>query len=504
MSNSEEPVVETDRPEWTKPLLELADRIRGHAATWPSVRFRHLISELSSEIEGEPWQVLWAYFELATEPTPTRLRVANHHPRVLHGGLSLEAFVNLLERWSADKSVQIGQWLLLPPPGISFLRQSGPWESNDQRFQVRLLAPMPDSVAPYLVDRLHGTGRNLDINEDYNPLTNRMAKYGRGRHAWIGDYMHESIGDQLFASLVIDVPVPLAVGIALDHGALTATVKLRYRASMGEDSLEVRVGKEPWDPDRPTLDLQETVAQTEAWCTARFVTRVEEPGDYTVWVTRTETDEDFDWRVPIQIGDPDPLSTRARSMIAVWFGLNHTKQAPTLAMALMPQQVIPERGNNGRFFEVALHATCTALGLPTLYGDQTLTTPGVDILAFDRPNRLVFAISAVTDTNIDAKLTKWLAVQARVIAAVAPDWEVRPVIITSRPLSDCHDQHIENAFHKGVMVLGADDLECLRESPADFEAFGKTLHLRLLGRQAGDQLIPSADSDSGWRVVDVR
>jgi hypothetical protein len=430
--------------------------------------------------------------------------MAMNHPRVLHGGLTIEAFTELLEQWSDDQPASVGSWSLLPPKGIDYLRRSGPWLSNNPHVRIRLLGNMPESDAPYLVEHLQGTGSQMDIGEDYNPLAGKMTKLRPTRDAWFHDYMHASIGDQTFANLVIDIPVPLAVTTSIDHDSFAATVELHYRPPMEESSFEVRLGEEPWAPDLPPLDCRQRNYGPDGWWVSSYATRVKRAGDYTLWITRTQTTEDFDWGIPIQIGDPDPLTSRVRDLLEVWFSLNRLNAAPTFAKALEPRPTNPPRGTaSGRYFEAALHAACTGLGLPTLYGDQTLMTPGVDILAFDRPRQLVFAISAVTDTNIDAKLTKWIAVQDRVVTTLAPDWTVRPIIITNRPLADCNPAHIVAAYHKGVMVLGAEDLDYLKESPPNLEDFGKTLRLTLLGRQAGHKLVPLSKSDSGWRIIDL-
>ncbi len=465
--------------------------------------FRCLISEQSPELEGEPWQVLWVYFELATAHEPAPLVMAQRRHRVLHGGLTLDAFMILLEAWAADEPAAIAGWSLLPPPEINTLHRHGPWSSDSDLWRIRVLAPMPQSDAPYLVERLEGSGSQMDVGADYNPLVSRMVKTRDTREAWMRDFMHESVGDQIASRLVIEMPVPVAISTTIDHGTLDVTIDVRYRVPNRDGSFEVRVGKEPWVPDRSILGCQETVAETDAWWRTRFHTRLDAPGDYTIWVTRPHTDEDFDWRLPIQVGDSNPWATRVRDMIDVWFDLNHPKQAPTLARALEPQPVTPAKGNKARYFEVALHAVCTALGMPTFYGDQTLQTPGVDILAFDWSEKLAFAISATKGTDIDRKLTEWVAVRRRISEGLEPDWTVRPIIITSQRLADCNHAHIETAYHQDVMVLGAEDLECLRGATPDVAAFGRTLRLRLVGGHARERLVPAQNAESGYRVVDL-
>jgi hypothetical protein len=408
-----------------------------------------------------PRHVLWAYFELGTEPVPAQNRFAVTNPAVLHGGITLDAFVDLLEHWADDQVASLGDWLVLAPAGIDFLRTQGPWPSGDPSFRVRLLGAMPNSDAPYLVERLEGTGRQFDGN-DYNDFYRRMMKQRGTPDKWQFEFMHPSIAIQNFTVLVIEIPDPLAITVGLDHDGLTAGVEVRYRAPDDETSFEVRVGEEPWAPDRAPLAYQAMEAERDGWSMIRYSTPVGEPGNYIAWLTRTQTDEDFDWRIPFLIGDPDPLATRVRDLLNVWFGLNNHRKATTLAEALEPRPANPAKGTpSGRLFEVALHAACTGLGLPTLYGDQTLTTPGVDIIAFDWQRGLVFAISSVTDTNIDLKLTKWLDVRDRVITVLVPYWEVRPIITTNRSLTDCSQAHIQSACRQGVLVCLA-----LRISPA--------------------------------------
>ena len=492
------------RDGWAKPLVELADRLRDKAAAWPTVRFRCLISESQSASDDEPWQVLWAYFELTTEQSPAQEREAVKSPRVIHGGIPLQGFVSLLEQWAIDQPAPLGEWTVLAPPGIDVINHYGPWMTDDPNFRVSLLGTMPQSDAPFLVERLQGTGRQFDAKEDYNRLYSKMTKQRGTPDLWQREFMHFSIAVQNFAVLVIEIPTPVAITYTADHEALAVAIDVCYRAPDTEDSFEVRVGKQPWAPDRTPLEFQNNIAESDGWWRLHYTTRVEEPGDHTIWVTRPATDEDFDWAILLQLGDPDPLTSRVQQLLDVWFALNRVKAAPTFAKALEARPANPPKGTaSGRYFEVALHAACTVLRLPTFYGDQTLMTPGVDILAFDRERHWAFAISAVTDTSIDAKLTKWVAVRDRVVGALLPDWTVRPIIITSQPLADCNSTHIEDAYHQGVMVLGAEDLACLKDSPPKWVDFGRTLRLTLFGRQSGYRLVPLPGAEGGWRIVDL-
>lgn len=488
---------------WSEPLLELAGRLQGQEARWPSVLSRLVIS--SNAPEDGPWPVLFAYFELAADYGSATYTVAMRKPnKLVHPRIPLATFVDLLRSWARDEPATVGHWTLLAPAGMPSLTWHGPWSDLSGAVAIRLLGPFPKSIAPTPIRRLTGSGDQL--NYEYNTLVDAMRTVSRSQQEWIETYSHPAIGNQMSTFLVIEEPDPLAVEAECDHQTLDLQVTLRYRWPDEPSSFEVRVGPEPWDPNRAPLGYDSNEPLPEGWWVIHYHTRLEAPGDHSIWVSRRDAEAEFGWRVSIRAGDPDPARTKLTALIHTWFGLTHARVALTFAAGLQPRPVNPPRGTPGSGgLEVSLHAACLGLGWPTLFGGDTLKTPGVDLIAADREARTLLAISATTETDIPKKLDSWVKVSGEIIAAVAPEWTVRPIIITSRSRSDCNQADIKEAYHRGVLVLTAEDLKCLLQDPGapDYATFRATLYLQLIGRTGRSKFVAAPEVLEQMRVVDL-
>ncbi len=490
-------------PGWSEPLLELADRLQGQEARWPSVLARLVVSHDAPE--NGPWPVLFAYFELAADYGSATYTVAMHKPnRVVHPRIPLDTFLELLRSWARDEPATVGHWTLLAPAGVQSLTWQGPWSDLTHGVAIGLLGPLPESSTPMLVRRLLGSGDPL--NYEYNTLVDAMETVSRSRQKWIETYSHPAVGDRTNTFLAIEEPDPLAIEVECDHETLDLQVTLRYRWPDDPSSFKVRLGPEPWDPNRAPLGYDSNESLQEGWWVVRYHARLSAPGDHSIWVSRRDTEVEFGWRVPFRAGDPDPATTKLTALIHTWFGLTHAKAAPTFAAGLQPRPVNASRGTPGADgLEVSLHAACLGLGLPTLFGGGILKTPGVDLIAVDRGEHTLLVISATTETDIPKKLDMWVKVSKEIVAAVAPEWEVRPIIITSRPKDACNPADIKEAYHRGVLVLTAEDLDCLRldsEAP-DYATFKSKLYLQLMGRTGRSKFVGAPEMREQIRVVDL-
>lgn len=491
------------RHRWSEPLLELAGRLQGQEARWPSVLARLVVSRDAPE--NGPWPVLFAYFELAADYGPATYTVAMRKPnKIVHPRIPLATFVDLLRSWARDEPATVGHWTLLAPAGVQSLTWHGPWSDLTPVVAIGLLGPLPESSTPMLIRRLLGSGDPL--NYEYNTLVDAMGTVSRSRQEWIETYSHPAIGDQMSTFLVIEEPDPVAIETECDHGTLDLQVTLRYRWPEEPSSFEVRVGPEPWDPNRAPLAYDSNESLPEGWWVIRYHTRLDAPGDNSIWVSRRDAEAEFGWRVSVRTGDPDPATTKLTALIHTWFGLTHPRAAPTFAAGLQPRPVNPSRGTPGSGgLEMSLHAACMGLGWPTLFGGQTHKTPGVDLIAADRDARTLLAISATTETDIRKKLDSWVRVSEEIVVAVAPEWEVRPIIITSRPKDACNPADIKEAYHRGVLVLAAEDLECLHQGAQapDYATFRSKLYLQLIGRTGRSKFVAAPEVLAQMRVVDL-
>ena len=499
----EPPPQKSARPGWAGPLLELADRLEGQEARWPSVLARLVVSRDAPE--NGPWPILFAYFELAADYGSATYTVAMRKPnRIVHPRIPLGTFLELLRSWARDEAATVGHWTLLAPAGVHNLTWHGPWTDLSGAVAIRLLGPFPTSIAPTPIRRLTGSGDQL--NYEYNTLVDAMRTVSRSQQEWIETYSHPAIGNQMNTFLVVEEPDPLAIEAECDHETLDLQVTLRYRWPDEPSSFEVRVGPEPWDPNRTPLGYDSNEPLAKGWWVIRYHTRLDSPGDNSIWVSKRDAEAEFGWRASLRAGDPDPARTKLTALIHTWFGLTHARAARTFAAGLQPRSVNPSRGTpSSSGLEVSLHAACLGLGWPTLFGGETLKTPGVDLIAADREAHTLLAISATTETDIPKKLDSWWKVSEEIITAVAPEWTVRPIIITSRSKGDCNQADIKEAYLRGVLVLTSEDLECLLQDPGapDYATFRSKLYLQLIGRTGRSKFVAAPEVLEQMRVVDL-
>ncbi len=490
-------------PGWSEPLLELADKLEGQNARWPSVLARLVVSRDAPE--NGPWLILLAYFELAADYGSATYTVAMRKPnKVVHARIPLDTFLELLRCWARDQAATVGHWTLLAPAGVQNLTWHGPLSQPSGGAAIQLLGPFPTSIAPTSIRRLAGSG--VQLSYEYNSLVDAMKTVSRSQQEWIETYSHPAIGNQMTTFLVIEEPDPLALEAECDHETLDLQVTLSYRWPDEPSSFELRVGPEPWDPNRAPLGYDSIEPLSAGWSAVHYRTRLEAPGDHSIWVSRRDAEAEFGWHVSFLAGDPDPARTKLTALIHTWFGLTNARAAPTFAAGLQPRPVNPSRGTvDSGGLEVSLHAVFLGLGWPTLFGGNILKTPGVDLIAADRETRTLLAISATTETDISKKLDSWVKVSGEIITAVAPEWTVRPIIITTRSNGDCKRADIKEAYLRGVLVLTSEDLGCLSEDPGapDYATFRSKLYLRLIGRSGRSKFVAAPEMLEQIRVVDL-
>ena len=76
---------------------------------------------------------------------------------------------------------------------------------------------------------------------------------------------------------------------------------------------------------------------------------------------------------------------------------------------------------------------------------------------------------------------------------------------SSRSRGDCNQADIKEAYHRGVLVLTAEDLKCLLQDPGapDYATFRAKLYLQLIGRTGRSKFVAAPEVLEQMRVVDL-
>ena len=96
-------------------------------------------------------------------------------------------------------------------------------------------------------------------------------------------------------------------------------------------------------------------------------------------------------------------------------------------------------------------------------------------IAFDEGSRRAYVISATTGNDILDKLRIWLEIAPKLVEALAGDWVLRPVIISSQPSETLLGEDLRSCYQRKVLVLAAEQLTPLKESPPDLSIFARYL-----------------------------
>lgn len=467
--------------DWSTQLDYLATKLAPLEPVWPLVHFRVVSLSGQERKIDSPQPVIWAYFELGWGLAPTPARDLSTMPHVQHGSLPMADFANILRSWAstATRSARPRGWA--PPVGIRSLGVMGPWSAADTQRLTRLIGDKPATDIPFLVERFQGSGDEID-GANYNRLVGAMQKISGNQPKWQHDYLHESVVNAQQTGMVIQVPWPFYFVIGPDEKDMGLTVEVGYRSPATDSEMHVYVGQGAWGVNGREAGLVGRDVGGDGWLLARFQTEFDGPGDYTTWVD-VGGGQDFDYEYRFTVSDSKdnarPLEIAIGHSVDTWLGLTNRKGIVTLAEGLRSRTANPPPGKqtgDGRVFELALHLACSAAGLPNFFGGSVVTTPGVDILVFDREARHTIAISVVTDAKLSEKARQWKAVESQIRSVLEPGWIVRPVIVTSQLRAEGATFERQAAEQEGIRVLTSEDLDCLRSVPPDVRAFRALLN----------------------------
>lgn len=443
-------------------------KCRANRGMWPSVRFRIVAENLQSG--GDVWrtdQVLAAYFEGTFELVEPLAKVRMQNPRLLEGVITPDEFIALLDSWASFHTASLGQFKVAAPAGFE---PALLWWSEDAPYDPAaypLLDSPPTHQSSYRVDRLVGSGAQLDINL-HNDLISAMSVTAESPWGWLRTYGGVPLND--LQSRYVLIQLPLAVAVDADFRPETSTIEVQvhYRRPVDPSQIQVRIGQTTWDGTLPTIEPQSTSDADDGWMVSRYssVVAPESTGLRKVWVGRSGSQDEFEWEVSVQLGEPDTPELRRRDFVAAWYELSGKKRS--LGSGIRPRHPVQHVGEESAdALELALANACAGLGWATVFGGTTLKTAGVDLVAFDLEMTRAYPISATISNDIGDKFRGWLRVKAQIESELSPLWRVCPVIITSEPLASCAVDDLREAQGARVQVLVAEDLAWAHEVPPD-------------------------------------
>ncbi|MDQ6771891.1 MAG: hypothetical protein M3024_02705, partial [Candidatus Dormibacteraeota bacterium] len=200
-----------------------------------------------------------------------------------------------------------------------------------------------------------------------------------------------------------------------------------------------------------------------------------EPGrTVKVWLSRHGMVADFGWEMTVDLGRVATPELKRERFISEWYRYGRKEFAREVDV----RQPGTGKGDRpGDAFEVAVANAFGALGHGVVFAGHLLQSAAIDLVVFDRPNQRAYVISATTGNDIVEKLRTWLAMEPSIREALEPEWIIRPVILTSQPCSSFVDEDLTACYRRRVLVLGAEQLAPLKESPPDLQTFAQTIAL---------------------------
>jgi len=272
--------------------------------------------------------------------------------------------------------------------------------------------------------------------------------------------------------MLIHFPLALGMNTHYESASKELSIAAHFRPPISPSDLEVRVGSGLYDASATPLGLKPGGREENGWDVAQAQAAVEPGGSTKVWLSRLGMVADFGWELTVDLGRAQTPELRRERFIDAWYRL--ARQEFSREVDARP----PGGGQGDRpgdAFELALANACGAIGYGVLFAGHLLKSAGVDLIGFDETTRRAYAISATIGNDISAKLRTWLAVKTYVADALAPEWSVRPVIVTSQPADTLLAQDLRACYQREVLVLAAEQLSCLKEAPPDLQLFGRIL-----------------------------
>ncbi len=461
------------------PWMEGIDRVIGRlsqlAGMWQSVRIR--ILALPDQEGSGSWRLHGAHFQLSPTSDHARLKARIADPLLLEGSLSIDQFIECVFDWSRGNASRVGDYSLLPPADISGTEWQtlAPEDPNSYPF----LEALPEHQAGYRVDRLTAWSAPIS-GEVFNRLLQVITQTHPEENwtSWALAFM--GMNWRLDAPYLL-IQLPLCVGVdgRFDEAAGRPEVLITYRRPLRVGDFEVRIGAGPWDGSQEPIRPNTETSLDNGWILTTVGETEASASRWTGWVTLRGSRDPFQWAVQIWATEPETADRQRAAFLGAWYALANRRFSSDLAQ--LPS--VPRGGQRTPdALEMALANACTSAGLQVLFGGSTLSTPGVDFVAFDELPATAYAVSVTSWNNVGKKLEEVLRVRQQIADALAPSWALVLVIASSDSRTQLRASAVADSAASGVTLLTAEDLTPLTTEPPDVEAWLQVLRSSRISR----------------------
>lgn len=454
---------------WIEGLDKVLRWLAAHAGMWPAIAFR-MLAITEDEIPSR-LQVLAAHYQGSATPQATRSKVTLQAPLVIEGVITTNEFITLLRNWTNGQAGTVDHWLVAPPKAVTNF-----WWQTDVPVAPEhfpLIEELPALPTRYREARLSGSGEQIEPKVR-TWLQERLFDLGSSSAhgaVFANDYLSLAWGMDTTHLLI---HLPLAVGMSAtfesDPGLLV--VETHFRPPISPLDLEIRVGSGLFDASLEVHTPLPLGTDKNGWDLAKAEIPEPRGGAAKVWLTRRGMEAAFGWELTVDLGRAVTPEYKREKFIADWYVYARKDFAQEVEVRM------PGGGKGDRpgdALELALANACGALGYGVFFAGHLLQSAGVDLVAFDLVSKFAYVISATVGNDIVEKLRTWLAMEPAISQALMPEWIPRPVIITSQPGATLVTQDVLACYARRVLVLSAENLAALKESPPDIQMFGRTL-----------------------------
>ena len=466
---------------WRDTIEKALSWMSVHTGMWPSVAFRLLAVASDDDPPSVTLRTLAGHFQGSPTPQASRSKVRLQSPFMIEGVLTHDEFVALLKHWLEGEHGQIGHWVLPAPAGLANF-----WCQMDVPISPAnfpLIDELPAFRTVYREARLSGSGEQID-QQTRAAIQDRLFDIDATRAQpalFARDYLGVPWGmDATY--MLIHFPLALGMTASYDLETELLNIEAHFRSPLTASDLQVRVGSGLYDASLEPLPLEPMGSDSNGWNLAKAQAAMAPGGAAKVWLSRVDMLADFGWELTVDLGRSATPELKRERFIAEWYRLGRKEFSQEVEVRV-PGGSKGDRP--GDAFELALANACGAIGLGVMFAGHLLQSAGVDFVAFDASTHRAYVISATTGNDIEEKLRTWLSVAPLVANGLAPEWSIRPVIITSQPSETLIGESLRSCYLRGVLVLASEQLAPLKEAPPDLEMFG-----RLLAQDAPDLTTP--------------
>jgi len=458
--------------DWVAGLEKVTAWIEAHPGMWPAYAFK-LLATTEGAAEPPTLRTLAAHFQAAPMPQATRSRTRLQAPLVIEGVITHHEFIGLIEQWKKGARGQIDHWSVPPPDGINHFWWQFDVPVSEDHFP--LVEDLPAFPSKYREARLSGSGASME-QETRTWLQERLFDLDPSRaHAAVfsRDYLAAPWGmDSPY--LLIHMPLAVAMDARYDPDDQRLLIEVHNRPPIVPADLEVRVGTGLYDASLEVHVPRQSGRDANGWDLSTVELALPPGGLVKVWLSRRGMVADFGWELTFDLGRARSPELVRERFLAEWYRFGHQELGQEVA-ARMPGMAKGDRPADA--FELALANAFGAVGYSVIFAGHLLQSAGVDLIAFDDTSHRAYVISATTGNDLAGKLRTWLSMRPNIAPPLEAEWTIRPVIITTQPAESLVASELADCQRHDVLVLAAEQLTPLAETPPDVRTFAALVAL---------------------------